>query len=44
MLPIWSEKQMSQILDLNAVTQMAKMESDGKFRVFHMIYAEQSLR
>lgn len=26
------------ILDLNAVTQMAKMESDGKFRVFHMIY------
>lgn len=26
------------ILDLNAVAQMAKMESDGKFRVFHMIY------
>lgn len=26
------------ILDLNAVTQMAKMESDSKFRIFCMIY------
>lgn len=26
------------ILDLNAVVQMAKMESDGKFRVFLMIF------
>lgn len=26
------------LLDLNAVTRMAKMESDGKFRIFMMIY------
>lgn len=26
------------LLDLNAVAQMAKMESDGKFRIFLMIY------
>ena len=26
------------ILDLNAVVQMAKMESDGKFRIFLMIF------
>ena len=26
------------LLDLNAVARMAKMESDGKFRIFIMIY------